>query len=58
VATGARVDGDIARHGELQAAIFGAHENVRRFGGAQPSSLNQSRHYVFHGRMASQIRNR
>jgi hypothetical protein len=55
VAAGARVDCHIARRGELQAAVFGARVSVRRFGGAQPSSLDQLGHDALHGREISQV---
>ena len=43
MAAGARIDRDVARRGNLQAAVFGARVQVRRFGGAQPTSLDEAR---------------
>ncbi len=42
VASGAGIEGDVARGGELQAAIFGARVGVRSCRGAQPSSLTSN----------------
>ncbi len=55
MAAGARVDCHIARRGELQAAVFGARVSVRRFGGAQPASLDQLQHETFRDRGVSQV---
>src|SRR4029077_2436918 len=55
VAAGARVEGDVARGGELQTAVFGARVGARRPRGAQPSSLDELQHDSVHNRGVSQI---
>src|SRR6185369_2840351 len=55
VAGRTRIDRDVARASQLQAAVFGAKVGIRRAGSAQPSAFDQLRHDRLHNRRLSQL---
>lgn len=55
VAARTRINGDVARAGQLQSAVFRAGIAVRRFDGAQPASLKKLQDGGFCFRRISQI---